>query len=116
MSAETAAILDRAAEIIERNGLHKGAMFDRAESAPPEECPVCPWGALAIAVVGTPSLRTNTDVRAVKPYANVLAAFLGLPGTDSSWSVPDWNDAPERTADEVIAALKAAAQAEREAS
>jgi len=118
MSVETAAILDEAANVIRRNGLHKGAMFTPAGRKKVEDCPVCTWGALAIAVCGTPDLPTNGELRKVMPVAQALAKHLGLgtAGDDALWTIPDWNDNPDRTAEQVIAALESAARAEREAA
>jgi hypothetical protein len=118
MSAETAVVLEEAANIIRRNGFHKGSMFRVLAGTRAAECPVCTWGALAIAACGTPELPTNREVRQVLPVVQALARFLGLgtAGEDAMWTIPDWNDAPDRTAEQVINALESAAQAEREAS
>jgi len=116
MSAETAAVFEEAANVIRRNGFYKGSMFRLLAGKRAAECPVCTWGALAIAVCGTPELPTNREVRQVLPVVKTLARFLGLgtAGDDAMWTIPDWNDHPDRTAEQVIAALEAAAQAEWE--
>jgi hypothetical protein len=116
MSAETAAILDEAANVIRRNGLQKGSMYAPSGLKPASQCPVCTYGALAIAVCGTPLLDTNRELRQLKAAADALTSFLGFDTAFTEWAVPDWNDKPDRTAEQVIAALEGAARAEREAT
>jgi hypothetical protein len=107
MSAKTAAVLDRAADIIERNGHCKGFYYDASVDLSPAECPVCPLGALALAMGAT---NPKTDRAFGSPAEIALERYLDIV------SVADWNDAPDRTPAEVIAALRGAAQAEREAA
>lgn len=79
---------------------------------------VCAVGALHVAFGSTPTLRVlpnGTSIPVFEPSwpdgcdvaADHVKAVLHL----GEWeSLPDWNDAPERTADEVISALEAAAR------
>lgn len=47
-----------------------------------------------------------------KVAMDVFAEFVGLRGY---WLIPEWNDHPDRTAAEVVAALRASADIERQA-
>lgn len=110
MSAETAAILDEAANVIRRNGLHKGSFYDKGSSAPNWSC--CTYGAINIASGGNSPQATNDAGKLA--YA-ALTKFLGLSDGIGD-CIADWSDHPDRTAEQVIAALEAAARAEREAT
>lgn len=114
MSTETADILDEAANVIKRNGLHKGDMYAPVGLKPASQCPVCTYGALAVAIHGTPLLNLNRELRELKPAADALALHLGFGTELTEFAIPGWNDDMERTAEQVITALRGAAQAERE--
>lgn len=105
MNAETAAILDEAANVIEWNGWTQGFYYDASVDLPPAECPVCPIGAIGLAMGAT---NPKTDRAFGSPAEIALERYLGIA------AVIDWNDDPDRTAAEVIAALRGAARAERE--
>lgn len=107
MSIETAAILDEAANVIERNGWTQGFYYDLSVDLPPAECPVCPLGAIGLAMGAT---NPKTDRAFGSPAEVALEQYLDIV------TVADWNDDPERTVTEVIAALRGAARAEREAA
>lgn len=107
MSIETAAILDEAADIIERNGHCKGFYYETTVDLAPAECPVCPLGAIGLAMGAT---NPKTDRAFGSPAEVALERYLDVA------TVADWNDDPDRTVDEVIAALRGAARAEREAA
>lgn len=106
MSAETADILDRAADVIERNGWYQDFYFDLGTDLPPTECPVCLLGAISIAM-GNRSPKTEVFG---SPAEIAMERYLGVV------AVADWNDDANRTVAEVLAALRGAAQAEREAA
>jgi hypothetical protein len=118
----SAEILLKAADVIERNGHHKGdfANLDEIWKAEEEEgiklsrtdCPVCTRGAINIVVAGDPddcgSYGSFTD-----SAAQSLADHLGLESTVDVPSehhvigaIAEWNDAPERTAEQVVTALR----------
>jgi hypothetical protein len=107
MSTETADILDEAANVIERNGWHRGFYYDRSVHLPPAECPVCALGAVNVAMGSVDPVR---PAEIGSPAEVALERYLGVA------SVADWNDDPDRIAAEVITALRDAAQAEREAA
>ena len=105
-----AEVLDAAADRIERDGWHQGDFFPdtpsyfgiddiaRILNATPKPC--CVSGAL-IAEAGGSDLSTAETL---------LMQYLGL-----RWvgELPDWNDNPSRTKEEVVGALRAAAAKER---
>lgn len=94
LTPDTKALLD-AADYMEKHGHCKGS-YRRTRH--PESMPtVCAFGAILMAT-------DDGDTRS--QAAQRLAAFVGA---TEDHGVPDWNDAPERTADEVIAALRGAA-------
>jgi hypothetical protein len=113
MSIETADILDEAANVIERNGHHKGDYYTDEGGRAPAACPVCTYGAIHVAAFGEPVPTLDTidadgdaateAIRSLRRHLNTTA--LGA-----------WNDAPDRTAEQVITTLRSAAQAEREAA
>jgi hypothetical protein len=98
-----------AADVIRRNGHHKGDFFDRAAALlrqlPPSECPVCMLGAVNVAVVGDPTDEAGRALAARRWLHDVCVEYAGGAAT--------WNDADRRTVDEVLAMLgRAAAAAE----
>lgn len=112
MSAEDAAILDEAANIIERNGWWQHFYHDPGSHLPMIDCAVCARGAINLAA------NRRAPNRPTKKSNNALSAlerYLGISGQSPN-SVADWNDEPDRTAEQVIAALRGAARAEREAA
>lgn len=110
----TADALEKAAILLESNGLFKGAYYDARQSVRrdryAEDCRMCTMGAINTAVTGNPDATPaweESHGRVHELYAAV-EQFLGVR------SLADWNDAEERTQEEVVAALKGAAAAERE--
>lgn len=91
MSAET---LREAAAIVRERGWTQGAYVD-------DDGRVCIEGAICEALGGPRP--------AVVPFAPFVDADEELRAVIGYVSPVEWNDAPERTADEVIAALEAAA-------
>jgi hypothetical protein len=106
------------ADVIDRNGLTKDALFDRVAGKEPPECPVCSLGGINVTVWGHPGgpgpeykadqdewrSQMDRDVNAER----ALSAYLGL---GEFGSIPAWNDQPERTQAEVVEAFRAAADA-----
>lgn len=87
LPAERAALLE-AADLIEEYGHAKGYLGQKGE-------PMCAIGALEAATDGNmPVAFAGTDV---------LSLYLG------NADVVDWNNAPERTKEEVVNTLRAAA-------
>jgi hypothetical protein len=98
MSAQVAADLRAAAEVLERDGWTQGVYHDLESGCR------CAQGALD-SIYGAHEAEGSYD-QAVEEAANDhLAAVIGTP------RIISWNDEPGRTADEVIAALRAAADA-----
>jgi hypothetical protein len=97
-------VLDRAADVIVERGHHKGS-YEGWDGT------VCAGGALRVAITGKPFTRFTGAGEAVTYMSarDRLCDLLGSP-------IARWNDAPDRTADEVIAALREAARRERDAS
>jgi len=108
------ALLERAADIIDRRGLYQGDYMGSAGN-------VCTFGAMLVAVAeehGIPERdlpeaifyndRIEWDnVREIESAAVILARSLGIDELD----IPDWNDDAERTREDVISALRVAAEA-----
>lgn len=97
----TVEILRGAKTVLERNGLHKGSLFDWEQGdagTPVAECRMCLIGAINFADSGDP--LAGTDLKAY----NIVRELLG--GDITAVSV--WNDAPERTLPEVLAVFEAA--------
>lgn len=109
-----AAVFRRAAEVIKINGHNKGDYYTLPAKGfgielALAECPVCVAGALSIAI--------NGDPRPVFSDVNDAAGFLAerlnpeYEGADPVFYLAQWNDAEERTTDDVVAELLAAAEA-----
>jgi hypothetical protein len=117
-------ILRRAARCLSRHGWRQGALYTDDTTDTPSRTPAaCALGAIGMAAFGhriPDELDDRAEWRDYKRASNALDDYLTLTGakntvpvtdddsTDSA-SVGDWNDAPGRTAGEVIAALNAAA-------
>lgn len=100
-----AEVLNGAADEIEERGHYKGDLGDPA--LPPEITPVCLIGALCAV------LRGNPFKEMVIPHnlrAAIDEAAERHDDGEISGSIVDWNDAPERTADDVITVLREAAK------
>ena len=96
--------LDKAADHIVEHGWHQGFYWPTVGHAlgEPEYVegdPCCALGALSV-------------VEGVNVYAGLTMAmgFLGQHLGMNAMSIADWNDTPERTKDEVLAALRGAAK------
>ena len=108
---ELAPVFRRAAEVIRSNGHYTGDYFSSAAALflPKSESPVCTIGALRIATVGSPETGNELTDRAVAFLSPRIAS--NIVDDDPVERVAGWNDAPERTQDEVVEALLAAAEA-----
>jgi hypothetical protein len=96
-------VLDRAADVIAERGLCKGS-FEGPDGS------VCAGGALRVALTGGPTNPLGDDQFGTYMYAVHRMTDV----VDDV--VVNWNDAPQRTADDVIAALQEAARRERGAA
>jgi len=111
MSAEIADVLDRAADRIERDGWWQGGYYQGSA----EEIATTPLR-IALRVTSRPccaiaAVMAEAPSRHMSHLAErALERFLGVP------LVTVWNDAPERTQAEVVAAIRGAAAQERGAS
>ncbi len=110
-------VLDRAADIIERDGHAKGEWCASGNAS-------CLGGAIVRAAAGDPGEPLDlayyppTGAAAVALYT--LAESLGLtlaayPSSRPVDRVMDWNDEPTRTKAQVVTALRSAAAGAREA-
>lgn len=113
-------ILDKAADIIEHNGLVAGRWWEPTGNRSPLDCPMCTGGALAVAAGFFPGYAADREpTGAYADAVRVLARRLGV-GLAQHRTVRDvllygiapWNDA-DRTAEEVVRELRAAAEQER---
>lgn len=111
----------KAADVIRTNGHYKGAYFEPSPESgvgvtpSPSECAVCIAGALSIAISGdpTPDRDANPDREHYDVIAGRLADLIhaeGDPLLAPVGRLAGWNDMPERTTDDVIAALEQAAR------
>jgi hypothetical protein len=109
-----------AAEVIERNGWCQGDFFDGSHSDMPyQECPVCMVGAINVVLLGQPdaSPGKRSDVFPMwRAALDAVARWIGatiseIDPEDTLLSIGDWNDAARRSDVDVVAALRAAAEA-----
>lgn len=103
MSDNTSAIFTAAADKIERSGLHKGDFFpkigpdvsvDLFEVFARDDIPMCAMGAIR---------------GAHRSHAKTYGATSALQNhvRELGWGgVPRWNDAPDRTQEDVVATLR----------
>lgn len=115
MSTETADILDEALDFLRRNGWIQGDYINQQQiddGEGPGDCACCARGAINMAAGGPPD---NDYLPGAEAASNAVLTWLLISGAlGETLSLPEWNDAPGRTADDVMSALAAAAQAERE--
>jgi hypothetical protein len=103
MSADVAAVLERAADVIVERGWCQG-VFHCGSS-------VCAVGAISVVVNGDPIPVDRMP--ATDAFDLWLHDHRDLPPYGEDGLISDWNDEPGRTADEVITALRECAAAER---
>lgn len=96
--------LTAAADHLEAHDLHKGSLTDG-------EGNVCALGAIRAAVTGPNLLdfmENSDECERFDGAANALGEVLDLPRA----GIPKWNDAPERTKEDVVRALRDTADLE----
>lgn len=115
---DVAYVLTTAVAVLETNGWLQGNLYDAAEAetgTPRSACRVCVVGALNVASAGGPVLgltESEHDLPKTVLLADMARAALGeYVGTDG---VTVWNDAPGRTVEQVIDAMRATAANLRE--
>ncbi len=91
-------VLLDAAKYIEKYGWTQGGFFSQPHSDL-DKRPACAWGAIG-------SVAEWEDKLTTKAYM-LLYRHLGCKG---GCGVPKWNDTPGRTKEQVVAALRGAAQ------
>jgi hypothetical protein len=106
------AVLTSAAEVLRVNGLHKTAYWPHKFpllNVPPWKpgTPCCVIGAIAVAL--DPDDPDN-GLSLTDPYSLHLGQYIAASGIRPDCLVTLWNDAPERTKEEVIEVLLAAAK------
>jgi hypothetical protein len=117
---DIATILDRAADRLSKPGAWTQGAFSRGAKGRVDDeenltarRPTC-WCALgAIAKEARVNPASNFvwsgQGRAPAAYRALMAVLPRPADDDQSLDIPDWNDAPERTQSEVVAALRNAA-------
>lgn len=109
-----AAILARAADVIECNGLAHGAYYRRQSGLKAQNAPVCTLGAIAVAAGAEPYAWEEADLWRGELASAVVAIetlldFLGLdPEEARDETLGSWNDS--HSAVTVICGLRAAAR------
>lgn len=106
MTATTADVLDRAADVIAEHGLCQGAWWTGWVAwTPGTAC--CTGGAIAVATGCTTIRDAFAAWRAPHPAFVAFAEHLGY--KHRQHRLIEWNDAPERTAALVVQELRACA-------
>jgi len=107
-----AAVLNMAADVIERNGIALGEFYVAEQGRDPRDCPVCAMGAIAVAAGLHPEAWDDEGVTsAAEDAAAFLADRLGWPDGEAAVTVVgNWNDQLKDAA-RVAAELRAAAEA-----
>lgn len=101
-----AEVLNGAADRIEEFGHYKGDYGDDPWNS--KTCRVCLWGALYAAVAGDPFAEVGyDDVPVLRP---VVGALLNMLNIGHGFELGEWNDAPERTPEDVVGLLREAAK------
>lgn len=110
-------ILDKAADIIERQGWTQGDWYQELP-VPPEDCPVCAGGGINVATDHAPDDDGYTyDERdeAFRAFAHHVDPDQANKSEEGDYldawisAIGEWNDDPERTIEQVVAALRACA-------
>jgi hypothetical protein len=105
-------ILERAADIIDRQGWCKRAYYERHTNLDAKACPVDISGAINVAQGRHPGVTPDDD-----PAVEAVARFYGDTSGDARgrrWFLHEWNDALGSAA-EAVAGLRKVALAEAEA-
>ncbi|MWA08833.1 DUF6197 family protein [Streptomyces sp. BA2] len=109
---EIADVLDKAIEVIDRVGWHRGYLYDEEqceEGTAFGECRVDMLGAINTAVTGSPLLgvskrRLEDRIALADATALAVARYLKIPAIPRQ--IAWWNDELERTADDVRNAFR----------
>jgi hypothetical protein len=102
LSADDARILLKAADIIERDGHCKHVMYSGDD---PVHGPVCLFGSILRAITGSADRGGGMFTELKNPAHGLTVALAGR----VHHRMAEWNDAPERTKDEVILRMRAVA-------
>lgn len=92
---------EKAIDVLRERGWHQGDFESSHDGS------VCAVGALGVACVGNASWLAENQGDWT-PVMKTLRTVL-QPDDPSTFFIPDWNDDPERTVEDVILALKMAA-------
>ncbi|MFI0031308.1 hypothetical protein ACH4M8_18650 [Streptomyces albidoflavus] len=110
-ATKVADLLERAAAHIDRVGWAQGDWYEETPDLQPKDSPVCADGALTVAAYGEPrgaGVHRKPDEFALHSAAvTVLIRHIGE-------GLIDWNDAEDRTKEQVVGAMRAAAAEQRE--
>ena len=104
----------KAAEVIRANGHYKGAYFEPSPESGvgiefgAAESPVCTVGALCVAVIGFPVPTCDEVDPVIVDFASRM--FGPVNEAAAVVRIAAWNDDPERTPEDVIAAFEQAAR------
>lgn len=110
---KTSEILDKAADVIERNGWYQGGFVQVERGRAPAESPCCVMGAINIAEGDDP--LSSIISAAMEALAEHLGVDLDAWDPDcEDYPLGQWNDKVAESAGEAIGALRAAAASERE--
>lgn len=111
-----ASVLDKAANIIDRNGWTQGDLYDMAqgEDMAAQDCRVCAIGAINTASYGHPMYPVRASQLSAKAEhaVDLVRDHLRL----GSMKLAVWNDDFDRTADEVTTAFRETAAELRRAA
>ena len=103
MARDIADVLEQAAQLLSQPGAWTQGAFQRGEKC------FCLLGAIAFVTGDNPHCAWGNTL--ASDAREPLADAIGIP----TFAVVDWNDAPERTQDEVVAKLREAATLARAA-
>lgn len=105
----TTQVLSDAADLIERNGLHKGEYWPGAgRGVTYQGGPCCVVGALLVALRVFDSESEVCDETVQCALDAIKMVVYGT--VSSSQFVASWNDRPDQTAEQVVSALRDAAK------
>lgn len=114
-------ILDKAADEIERRGLHKGYFYEPNDAAMEQDrlrffndCKVCAIGAIRTTVLGAPNLQVADNWPTQYAYGKAKQALSWMVWERGHTDVPAYNDAPATTQGDVVALFRETAAALRE--
>lgn len=112
MTEDVKAALLKAAEVIESNGWIQNEFYDCSQASsgtPRTKRRVCAAGALNLAILGDPE-SVAIDYRGDGHLLHLAQSAIE-PHLPASVPLAEWNDAEGRTAEEVVALFRRAAEA-----